>query len=87
MEKYYSKVVDYIIADKTVHRATLYISPKQIVRATRKHQSHHGVHIDMVVTIGRPNFVEREFIRRCKIAGEPFPVKKVQVKHYKPKKK
>jgi hypothetical protein len=30
-------------------------------------------------TIGIPNYL-REFIRKCKKAGEPFPVKKIQLK-------
>jgi hypothetical protein len=35
-----------------------------------------------VFTIGKPNYEEREFIKKCKKAGEPFPVKKIQVKFY-----
>jgi len=41
----------------------------------------------MVLTIGRPNYAEREFIKLCKKAGEPFPVKKMQLKFYPKKKK
>lgn len=34
----------------------------------------------LVVSFGAPNYAERDFIARCKRSGEPFPVKKVQLK-------
>ena len=63
-------------------RATKYLSPKWIVRATapnfkRSNDVRHG---QMVLTIGRPAYAERQFIKAAKKAGEPFPVKKVQLK-------
>lgn len=36
--------------------------------------------------MGAPNFAERRFIRLCFKAGEPLPVRKVQIKWW-PKKK
>lgn len=61
--------------------ATKYISPDLVVKATL-----HGkwswrsrgkvIH----VTYGKPNYAEREFIKKCKKAGEKFPVKKIQLK-------
>lgn len=36
--------------------------------------------IELVVTIGPPNYAERGFIKSCKKAGEPFPVRKIQLR-------
>lgn len=33
--------------------------------------------IDIVLTIGVPNFAERQFIKKAKKAREPFPVKRL----------
>jgi hypothetical protein len=35
----------------------------------------------IVVTVGAPGYKEREFIAEARRAKEPFPVKRVQVKH------
>lgn len=64
-------------------KGTKYLSDKLIVRATRK--AYHGRFInrgntEIMLTIGRPNWYERLFIRACKQAGERFPVRKVQLK-------
>jgi hypothetical protein len=67
--------------------ATVYIDEKLIVRATRRMKPDgRAKRVEMVLTYGAPNFVERRFIRLCKEAGEPLPVKKAQVKWW-PKKK
>lgn len=62
-------------------RATKYISPREVARAT-----FHGKRLGrmrtrhVVVTVGAPNYEERKFIRVLKKAGERFPVKKIQLK-------
>lgn len=63
-------------------KATKYISPKLVVKATL-----HGRKIDrrtgsfsILVTLGVPNYAEREYIKLLKAAGELFPVKKIQLK-------
>lgn len=67
--------------------ATYYISERLIVRATRRWRpDRREKRVECVVTYGNPNFVERRFIRLCKKAGEPLPVRKVQLKLW-PKKK
>jgi len=40
----------------------------------------------MVVTYGAPNYIEAKFVKVCKKAGEPFPVKKIQFRPF-PKKR
>lgn len=62
-------------------KATKYLSPKEVVKATfqgKRRKSDWNKTI--LITFGRPNYEERQFIKDCKKAGEPFPVKKIQFK-------
>lgn len=75
-----AKVFGALLASNDNRRATLYLSPGLTFKATRtarvdkrQRQEHY------VVTIGKPNWHERERIKVFKRAGEPFPVKKVQL--------
>lgn len=69
-------------------RATKYLDENLVVRATRQM---HGVkagtgrkvsardaRAGFIITVGAPNYRERLFIKACRKAGEPFPVKKIQ---------
>lgn len=91
MKTYYNEVVEAIVHNPSakVVRATKYISPTQVVRATRKVYGGKLINgnIELVLTIGKPNYVEREFIKECRKAGEPFPVKNIQLKLLNPKAK
>lgn len=64
--------------------ATKFISPKFVVKATRrlstKYKPRPGDNVDIVLTMGRPNYADRLFIKQCVKAGEPFPVRKVRLK-------
>jgi hypothetical protein len=65
--------------------ATKYISDKMVVRASmklagKKLPAKNARTLEIVVTIGAPNYEAREFIKVCKKAKEPFPVKKIQLK-------
>ena len=84
----YNNVIEAVLTGKVV-RATKYISPKEIIRATRTrfHGKITNGNIEISLTIGRPNYLEREFIKLCQKSGEPFPVKKIQLKLYNPTKK
>lgn len=90
----FKKVIEALINDNQVLRATKYISPKQIIRAVRKTFRVHnrkprkGENVEIILTIGRPNYLEKEFIKLCQKANEPFPVKMIQLKlnNSKPKK-
>lgn len=82
---YLPEVVDALLVNKA-RIATKFITPKLVVRATRRRERGKlptRGNFDLSVTIGRPNFSERQFIRACKKAGEPFPVKKVQLRFLK----
>lgn len=69
-----AKTAIKIIDEKTIVKATYRFKPK--IRSRRK---------EMVVTFGEPDYRTAEFIKQCKKAGEPFPVKKIQFRFY-PKK-
>lgn len=66
------------------HRATKFVDRNFVVRATRKliagRLPRKGYNVEITLTFGRPNYRERQFIKACVKAGEPFPVKKVQIK-------
>jgi hypothetical protein len=65
-------------------KATKYISEKLTVKATRKLYGKKRLPsrkaYEIVLTAGKPNHEERAFIKKLGKAGEPFPVKKVQLK-------
>lgn len=71
----------------SAHKATKYLSPHRVIRATRKLL--HGKvpsprsrgNTTIVLTMGRPNFAERRFIADCKKAGMYFPIRDVQLKY------
>ncbi len=77
-------VVSCCLAVPNVRRATAYINEKFTVKATRQRKADgRDRTATILVTVGAPNFVERRFIRLAKQAGEPFPVKKIQLKFFK----
>lgn len=73
-----SKVVDSLVSCGA-RSAEKYISPNLVVRASRRLFRGKIIkgNIEIVLTIGRPNYAQRYFITDCKVAGEPLPVKKV----------
>lgn len=85
IEKETGKVVGLLL-ETDARQATKYLAEKEVITATRrayKGRISKRDNVEMVVKIGRPNFGEREFIKKCKKAGEPFPVKKIQLKFFK----
>ena len=55
------------------YKATKYLSDKLTVKATRrryKGKIRKGESADIVLTIGKPNYEEREKIKRAKKAGQ-----------------
>lgn len=65
-------------------QAIVYLAPDLVVTATRRHKpkGRRATRNEVLLTIGQPNYLARRFIAACKKAGEPFPVKRVQFKHY-----
>lgn len=70
-----------MIIEGGAKQVTKYLSPKLTVKATRQGKVRTGdSNITLLLTIGRPNYAERKFIKACMKAGEPFPVKRTQIK-------
>ena len=64
-------------------KATKYFSEREVLKGTRityKRAKGKQSRTELLFTIGIPNYAERQFIKKCKKAGEPFPVKKLQIK-------
>ena len=69
-------------------KATVYVGPKLVVSICRRFKpKSRDSRQDYVVKIGRPNYRETPFIAACVAAGEPFPVKKVQLRPWPKKRK
>ncbi len=78
-----AKVAESVLEDG-VKKATCFLSKDFVVRAVRglKPDKRSRCH-SFLVTFGKPNFGERQFIKSCIKAGEPIPVRKVQLKFFK----
>jgi len=81
-------VTECLLESPNYRKATRFVSPKEVVKATRQCRfDSRAKTTTILVTFGAPNFVDRQFIKACKRAGEPFPVKKIQIKFWSKKKK
>lgn len=64
-------------------KATMFLNEKMVVKLSRRHRpDRRNSRAEFVLTVGTPNYAELEFIKRCKRAGEPFPVRKVRLRLY-----
>lgn len=69
--------------DSTLRRATYYLSPRDVVKATRQHQYDARVpHETYIVTVGRPNYAERKSLKLQKLAGVVFPNHKLALRFW-----
>lgn len=84
-----ARVVNCLMQDDAVKRATFFGSPTFTVKATRTlpPRKREQKAESYLVTVGRPNFAERAFITSCRRAGEAFPIKKVLLQFYPKKRK
>lgn len=87
--KLFDGLAGYVLAMQVdgVKRATKYIAKDLVVKVSlkgygKKRPRMGSRTIEAVCTVGRPNYAERKFIKQCDKAGEPLPVKKVQLKHW-----
>ena len=80
-------VVIEALLDVNAKRATKYLRPDFVISAQRKcfkgKIDLRDKWVEIIVKIGKPNFAERDFIKKLKQSGEPFPVKKVILKFFK----
>lgn len=74
------KATDAVLRDRTVRRATLFVSPRLTVVATRRHKAdRRSNRTEILLTVGTPNHRNRQFVKAATKVGEPFPVKKLQL--------
>lgn len=78
------------LSDTNLRQVTAYIDEKTVFRLTRRtyrnkagKRTSNKYITEGVISLTRPNYLERKFIKQLKAAGEPFPVKKVQLKFVK----
>ena len=86
ISKICEQVIEALLNTNAI-KATKYINPKFVIKAKRKlfnNKIYKFGNIEIVLTIGKPNYKERQFIKACIKAKEPFPIKKIQLKHIKP---
>ena len=82
MSAIYEQLANAIL-DKKARKAVKYVSPKHVVKATRRFYRRcrrQPKKVEIVFTIGSPNYTERKFIKLAQKAGEPFPIKKIQMR-------
>ena len=89
--KVVGQVVSALLASGA-RSATKFLSERLVVRASRPlyegrldGSGKRARRVGVVLTIGEPNCEAREFVKKCRKAGEQFPVKKIQFK-FPPKK-
>ena len=76
-----------LVGTPSLRKATSYLSPSYTVKASRqRRQDRRDSRETFIMTFGSPNYLERKFIKLAKKAGEPFPIKTIQLKFW-PKKK
>ena len=81
------QAVGDVLTGTNIRRATAYISPTLTIKATaQRKQDGRDKQATCLVTVGRPNFVERRFIKVCQKAGMCFPINQIQWKLW-PKKR
>lgn len=81
--KFVSQVVAVLI-ENDAYVATKYVTRSYVVRATRKlfkRKIDSRQNIEIMLTIGRPNYQERDFVKSCTKSKEPFPVRKIQLRY------
>lgn len=71
-----------------MRRATKFIGPNMVVKLTRQRKPGRGARGEtFLLTVGRPNYAERRFVKLCRKAGESFPVRKVVLQDFPKKRK
>jgi hypothetical protein len=74
--KVFSELAECIWVDGA-YKATKYLNPKLTIKATRKRYkgkfSRSTAAIDIVFTVGKPNYEEREVLKRAGLSRASFP--------------
>jgi hypothetical protein len=81
------KLFDEVMLSEVVKKATKYVSEGCTIKVTKIGKPKKNSNLEFKVTIGTPNYLERQFIKDCIKVGEKFPIKKIQLKFYPKKEK
>lgn len=80
-------VLDTLLATGA-SQALKYVSPTEVITATRltyrgakARKFAAGRRLEVRLTVDRPNYLARRFVKACIKAGEPFPVMKIQLRY------
>ena len=73
--------------EKGIKTATVYMSVREVVRATNKRKPRKGQNREIILTIGKPNCAERQYIAMCEREGFNVPSATPVKKAYSVKKK
>lgn len=89
----FKEVIHTLLGSSDYHSVTKFLTPKSVVRATRPiskrryksgnryvHTHDRGAAVHLNVTIGKPNFRERKFIKHLLASGVKFPLNSVWIK-------
>ena len=77
--KVFATVLGALVASDA-KTAVKYLSPKLVVKATWHNKPSNRNRLEHAhVTFGAPGYRQQKFIDACVKAGEPFPLKKVQL--------
>jgi hypothetical protein len=85
-ERRIGECVSAVLGDSNMRRATAYISPTLTIKASaQRRYRKNEKSVTVLVTVGKPNFEQRRFIRVCQKAGMCFPLRQISWKFW-PKK-
>lgn len=66
-----------------IRSAVYYVSEKQTIKLTRRRRYCSRDKAEtFILTCGVPNYLERDFIKLLKKAGEKFPLRKIQFRFW-----
>ena len=72
------KMYEILENNKYLKTVTKYQSPTRTIKLTRHRRRTTS---DFILTVGRPNYKDRAFIKLCVKAKEPFPIKKFRIQY------
>ena len=77
-----------LLSDPTLKRVTYYLAPNRTAKLTRQRKrDRRDSNETFRLTVGRPNYRERAFIKSCFKAKVKFPVANIQLQYYPKKRK
>jgi hypothetical protein len=75
-----ARPIETLLTLSDVKKVTYIVNEGLTIVATRKHKhSKRDRFTEILLTIGKPNYSNRQFIKDCVKAGESFPVKKMRI--------